>query len=46
MYALYLLITIGSILLIAGCYDALQAKDRRGLRDDHEQFRDYLNYTD
>lgn len=46
MKMLYVILAIGSIFAVAACWDFLQNKDRRGLRDDHEQFRDYADYKD
>lgn len=46
MGVLYVLIVIAAILIFAGCYDAIAAKDRKNLRDDRDHYSDYVNYKD
>lgn len=46
MGVLYVLVVFGVIFIFAGLFDFLVAKDRKGLREDREEYTKYLNYKD
>ena len=41
MGILYVLVVFGVIFMVAGLFDFLAAKDRRGLREDREEYTNY-----
>lgn len=43
MFVVYIIIAIALILGLAALYDMYQLKQHRGLRDDSEHYRDYVD---
>lgn len=46
MFVVYVFIAIALILGLAALYDIYQIKQHRGLRDDSEHYREFINYKD
>lgn len=46
MFIVYVFIAIALILGLAALYDIHQIEQHRGLRDDSERYREFINYKD